>query len=924
MFKKIFLETALLSCIVLGNAFSEVEITKEGIPNAAILLGESPSFIERHCAQELTKYIKGLSGSEIAISEFQIPKEKNIILIGRPQTNKKIEELSDKGMLKLSGEYPGLDGFVIKTIDYENRNYLVLGGSMDRGTLYAVYHLLENIFKVGFFEDGDRIPRKKTLVVKNINIAERPYFEIRAALPAGIYSRTAAFWGEKEWKKEIDWLLKKKYNLILQGFRKEIASEILNYTRERGMRVFYYAFSGKANPAFIKIHPKASYLKTTWLGKIIFSWLDPRDPCFVSLGTEHNKSLIQRYGTDHFYHVDPWGEVPLPGATAEERTEIQLAYARGVTRALLNADPQAINILSGWGFTISDFWSKEDAQAYLDNLRCEAIVIDVKAERQPAYKRLNYFWGKKWLFGIMPTSGSDSSLHGKLQDLIRRVQNVVKDPQATNCVGLYSQMESIGHNFLYSDLISQLAWDPEGITLEGFLQDYGLRRYGKESAFRMNDCLKELAKSIYAQRQFNYPHFHRLPYPDSSPEGSLSAKLLPQLEKALRIALEERLKQKESPFYARDLVDITRVYLDNALNCHITNLEEAFTWGRKERFEKQAQAINFYLENLEKLTSASPWPEYSLSRQIEQAKRWTRMDSNMSNEKWIRIGAGSARGIKLEDYPACLDYEFSDYFEALRFYYRPRLEFYIQSLHQRMEKGVNKISLEELDPAYKAIYTHWVNTPFEIEEKEKFAGTPVEVAAEVYQAIRKGRKEFPFQSLSASYSYQETDPIIIADDNQKDFWTPGVNGEGIISAPKISNDTGIKKEGKSSLRMVAGSGKHSRWSIIHIYRPGVDWSGKDLFTFYWYGANTGGKLSLSIASSGAWKDYFTTTFTDDFTGWKRLVFPFKSFRVVSGNPSWGHIEEVLIRTADDNLSGTWYLDGVAIDVVPGKMSEKVN
>jgi len=744
MVKKVLIACLLIAVIWGGNVSGEVVITKSGIPRAAILLGKNFTSVEENAARELAKYVEGMSGAKLRIvkgTEITQMGEKNIILIGRSGTNEKIREFCDKGAVKLSPEYPGLDGFIIKTVTYKGRNYLILGGSIDRGTLYAVYHLLENTFKVGFFEDGDRVPEKKNLIVENIDIAERPYFELRSALMPGAFSRTCAFWTEEEWKQEIDWLLKKKYNLMLFPGHKWI----LDYARERGMRLTYYACAGRVSPEYMKSHPEIPYFTVHWpLTVTTYSYVDPRDPYFVTYATEHNKKLIENWGTDHFYNIDPWSEIPLPGKSAEEKRQLQVTYGKGLSRALVNADPQAVNIIGGWAFTFTDFWSKEDVKAYLDAIVSDVVVQDLVADRKPIYKRFKYFWGKKWLFGVSHTHGDRNNLHGDVKDLIKRVQNIVSDPKAGNCVGIQTAPEPICHNFLYFDLVSELAWNPRSITLEGFLKDYAIRRYGEESASTMVGCLKELCRSVYAQGVLSEcRHYYRLPHPAVPLSAPISASLLPPLENAIRIALGERSKQGDSPFYAGDLIDITCAYLDHALNWHIAGLEAAFASGDKEGFEQEAEAVIYYLDNLEKLVSSWPTYYYSLQTQIDAASKFPRRKSEKPNDKWLRMKAVAVGDIKVEDYPACADYMHSAYFEMIKFYYRKRINFYIKTLRGKMNKGIRKVSLEELDPAYRRFFEDWANNPFAVKKGDKFPGTPVEDTAEVFKAIEKGKKQFP-------------------------------------------------------------------------------------------------------------------------------------------------------------------------------------
>ena len=913
IFKKVLSIFLLLSAAWVGNAVSGVTITENGNPKAVILLGADPTSIEKHAAKELKKYIEQMSGAELKIMtgiENAVIKVQNVVLIGRAETNPKIKELYDKDVIHLSPEHPGSDGFIIKTITHNpsfssaDKDYLVIGGSVDRGTLYAVYHLLERELNVGFFEDGDRVPEAETIVV-NCDIAEKPYFEFRGAMTNGPQSRNAAFWGEKEWKQEIDWLLKKKGNIMqYMGQR-----WMVNYARERGMRFIVGGCDGRVSADFVRAHPDVSYLTITWpWTATTYSFIDPRDPFFVDYATERVKKQKAKTGGGHFFQVNTWAETPLPGKDPEERLEIRKAFARATTQALVNVDPEAVNVMHGWPFGYTQFYPSEDVKAYINAVVSDLIILDMKADRpDPIHKSHNNFWGAKWVYCVMD-GGEHQGIRGNIRALIESVQEIANDPQRKNCVGIYTTSESLRYNFLYYDLLFELAWDPRKIELQSFLKSYASRRYGRESE-TMLLCVKKLAESAYKFRSLSdFRHAQRLPHPYIPVSARVSSSLLAPLQETIRIALRDKTRQQDNPLYARDLIDMTRLYLDNALNVHIANLEAAFQAKDKETLEREAKAITYYLDSLEKLTSA--WPDYRLQTRIDAIRRPQR--GGMANDRWIRLGRVTSVSGDLKGYPAAADYDHCDYFELIKFYYRRRIEFYITTLREKLAKGINKVSLDELEPTYRIFLADWVNHPFKVEEKDIFSGTAIEAVVEILKEIEKGKDKFV---VSSAKSYQETAPIVITDDGQKTFWQVGGDGKGTISAPVTTDDDAVKKSGASSLKMVvAKGGTYNRWYIEHTYRPPADFSGKELLVFHWYGGNSGGTIYLYMPAPDG-DDYFETIFVDDFSGWKRLVFPLNTFKAY-GNPSLKLISKLRIRSRTDNLNGTWYLDRVLMDAAP--------
>ena len=203
----------------------------------------------------------------------------------RPETSAAVKALSAKGQIDLSADRPGLDGFVIQTVG----DRLVLGGSRDRGTLFAVYYLLEKYFKVGFFWDGEYVPAAKDLVVPAIHLAQRPRFATRLAAVGGDYSY-GGHWSIQQWKKELDWVPKNRFNTACisphsQAVEKaalkkmgvvsqpitaeekadvESAKQIFDYARMLDLEVPTPAPGPEVTSEFVKAHPEGKYFVSGW------------------------------------------------------------------------------------------------------------------------------------------------------------------------------------------------------------------------------------------------------------------------------------------------------------------------------------------------------------------------------------------------------------------------------------------------------------------------------------------------------------------------------------------------------------------------------------------------------------------------------------------------------------------------------------
>ncbi|MFJ9734529.1 glycoside hydrolase family 3 N-terminal domain-containing protein [Streptomyces sp. NPDC101171] len=78
--------------------------------------------------------------------------------------------------------------------------------------------------------------------------------------------------------------------------------------------------------------------------------------------------------------------------------------------------------------------------------------------------------------------------------------------------------------------------------------------------------------------------------------------------------------------------------------------------------------------------------------------------------------------------------------------------------------------------------------------------------------------------------------------------------------------------------------------------PGHDWSAHRGIRFWWDGQDNGRKVAFEIKDGGAHgeaSELWTTSFTDDFTGWKQIELPFADFTYRTDYQPVGGIDHVL-------------------------------
>ncbi|MEU6096057.1 glycoside hydrolase family 3 N-terminal domain-containing protein [Streptomyces sp. NPDC047079] len=106
-------------------------------------------------------------------------------------------------------------------------------------------------------------------------------------------------------------------------------------------------------------------------------------------------------------------------------------------------------------------------------------------------------------------------------------------------------------------------------------------------------------------------------------------------------------------------------------------------------------------------------------------------------------------------------------------------------------------------------------------------------------------------------------------------------------------------------------------------RPAHDWSAHQGIRFWWDGQNNGKKIAFEIKDGGAngeASELWTTSFTDDFSGWKQISIPFTDFTYRTDYQPVGGIDHVLgltqmwgyAVTLPVGVKGHFALDGVEL------------
>ncbi len=154
--------------LTLTQTVRAITLAEDGKATATIVEGAAPTPSERTAARELAAYLSKVTGGRFAVvSEGQDPKTKTRIHVGHTACAK--AHGVDASTL-------APEAWRMKTVGQD----LLLLGVRPRGTLYAVYHFLEDVVGVHWWTPwAESVPRKPSLTVDALDRQGKPTFRYR-------------------------------------------------------------------------------------------------------------------------------------------------------------------------------------------------------------------------------------------------------------------------------------------------------------------------------------------------------------------------------------------------------------------------------------------------------------------------------------------------------------------------------------------------------------------------------------------------------------------------------------------------------------------------------------------------------------------------------------------------------------------------
>ena len=440
----------------------------------------------------------------------------------------------------------GTDDYCIRSYRKGDRDILILAGGRGRSTLYAVYDYFERFGGCRYFWDGDIIPRSETLPTENISVLESPRFDYRGLryfAHRGLHRFQAEHWSFDDWKRELDWMVKKRLNFFMlrigmddvwqrafpddvpypESFRRIEGTDAegyndrsdfwtLRYRGELRERILAYARH------LDLMYPTDCGTMTHWYSRTPEEFLKAEKPSFLAQANDSyiesdtgrvfdftekenmnrymrlTETMVNEYEKSvSLFHTIGLGERRIYEDPAQNLALKRVAYRRIAENIRLRY-PDSKLMLATWDFL--GYWSPDEVKELVGELDPErTIFLDYSSDaNDPDFNFLS--WGIvgtfPWIFGIFHAYESESELRGPYDRIAERLKIAAEDP---DCRGMILWPELSHGDPLMLEYLAENAWAPGKNSIERITERFCRDRYGVHAGI-MNACWQKVLPLI--------------------------------------------------------------------------------------------------------------------------------------------------------------------------------------------------------------------------------------------------------------------------------------------------------------------------------------------------------------------------------------------------------------------------------------------
>ncbi len=540
----------------------------------------------------------------------------------------------------------GRDAYRIVTTASARQQVVAITGSNLRSVWYGLYDLLERRGGCHWFWDGDVVPKRDTIDLSNLDVREEAHFEYRAIryfAHRGLTRFQAEHWGLDDWKKEIDWLLKRRLNTFMLRIGQD------DVFQRAFPEVCPYPDASKPQPGMYKgYNDRTLFWSLQFRGQLrhdlqkyafdrglmspedfgtMSHWYSPTPDSY--LANKKPPFLPQANSTHAEPHLRVWDI--RTGDWAEEywkltKTAID-AYDQGAPEPRLlhtiglgerrcykdrkaNFDlkvktlnkfldmakrdyPDAKLLIAGWDFYLT--WKNEEVREYLKTLDKDSVLLwDYEADDAKRGAKARNF--TNWdVIGKFPYTYSIFLAYEKALDaranyeIIEERQKLVQNDPF--CKGYILWPESSHTDTLLLRFFTANAWSDKLVPHGDVLDEFCASRYGADAEV-MKAAWKAALPASWLRGWGNNYSYAVLGIGGTPPPVNLIDKWKQPVADAQKVFTLLQQVPWDNPFVQRDAIDIARMVLDRMIAVRVWEFgRELGAWRKSTTASVQQQDV---------------------------------------------------------------------------------------------------------------------------------------------------------------------------------------------------------------------------------------------------------------------------------------------------------------------------------------------
>lgn len=722
------------------------------------------------------------------------------------------EQWISKFKFELRNDLNGNDVF-----ELENGNGKIIVRGNDGVSLASGFnYYLKNYAMVDYNPLFDSNTKMDKLVKLDKKIVKETQYDVRYALNFCTYSYSMAFWGWDEYQEFIDWAAMNGVNVMLDIVgQEEVLRQTLkqyNYTDEEIKEYIagpgYFAWFYMQNLySFGGPLPDNWFEQRVELGRKMHDRMQAYgiDPVIQGFSGQVPLTFDDKNEGAVLTPIDEWPSFTRPAIIKTYLSNEEIAagkkdYFKDMSKVFYDAQKNVFGDVSDYyacdpfheggntaGLDITNIFStvqtemlnnNEDAiwvlQQWQGNLSWEnlsglvkpeqALALDLQTDKNPSYGVMESY-NVPWVWNMLHNFGGRMGLDGEIGTIATSPAETAVNSNASHMVGIGITPEALENSPVVYELLFDMTWSSDPIDSTKWVEKYAERRAGGTNK-KLEEAWEILVDTAYSVKKEYFQGAAETVINARPSTGFSSASTWghstisyekTELDKALKLLIENYDEFSASPAYRYDLADVAEQVLCNAAIEYHKLMVSAYNSGDSAEFKRVSDHYLELISLSDDILGSSE--EFMLGTWINDARTmlddaddWTQ-DLFEFNARALVTTWGGQRSSSLKDYS---NRKWAGLTET---FYKERWAMWISNRQAELDKTSK-------DPVAQAAESNWFLWEWQWANRKSDDGYAFTTKAD-YSNLKtlatKAYEEFSATSLKDFGSGEVEDDINIAE-----------------------------------------------------------------------------------------------------------------------------------------------------------------